>query len=390
MALAPAVAALRARVAEAIARVSPEDAYWATDGALARTLTARGGDVNKAAVMYERIVAFRAERQCWKLLDTDFYREPETLARYLGWGFLGRDRDGYPIYLERVGKNDLLALHEAAGAPAFLSYVCYLHEAQERVMRAASAASGADRHKLTVIVDLAGYRVAGPATLRVFFERTRLEEDHYPEIVRRIIIINAPTLFASVWALVERFVDAGTRAKIQVAGANFLPTLLRYMDAAVIPAALGGTLSPGGDAHCRGIVAAGGALPLAFRVGVAADGNGAGEELALAAGAASVLVVRLPEGAALAWRWGVAEKEVAFRVDACVGAGAGTAGVIDATALTAAVYGVHRLGAGPGAPGAWPPAGAGAAMPVHAEVRARRGEGRYAAPPGGALVRLRA
>jgi hypothetical protein len=66
----------------------------------------------------------------------------------------------------------------------------------------------------------------------------------------------------------ERFVDEGTRAKIQIVGAAFLPTLLKYMDAAVVPAALGGTLAPGGDALCRALVAGGGPLPLAFRVGV--------------------------------------------------------------------------------------------------------------------------
>lgn len=384
-----ALAALRARVAGAAARVPPEDAYWASDGALERTLAARGGDVEKAAVMYERIVAFRAERQCWRLLDGAFYRPPEVLSRFMGWGFLGLDKEGFPVYIERVGANDLLALHEAAGTPAFLSYVCYLHEAQERAMRATSAARGADRHKLTVIVDLAGYQLAGPATLRVFFERTRLEEDHYPEIVRKIIIINAPSLFASVWSLVERFVDEGTRAKIQIVGAAFLPTLLKYMDAAVVPAALGGSLAPGGDALCRALVAGGGPLPLAFRVGVAADGDGVGEEVTLAAGATSAVHVLLPAGATLAWRWGVAEKDVALRVDACVGgAAAGASSFVDATALVAAVYGIHRLAVTAGSPPAWPPAGAGAPTLVHPAARAKRGEGRYEAPPGGALVRL--
>ena len=57
------------------------------------------------------------------------------------------------------------------------------HETQERMMRAACAALGKDRHKMTVIVDLHGYnmRLASPSTLAVLHKRTRLEEDHYPE-----------------------------------------------------------------------------------------------------------------------------------------------------------------------------------------------------------------
>ena len=54
-------------------------------------------------------------------------------------------------------------------------------------MRAACAALGKDRHKMTVIVDLKGYnmRLASPSTLAVLHKRTRLEEDHYPEARKR-------------------------------------------------------------------------------------------------------------------------------------------------------------------------------------------------------------
>lgn len=58
-------------------------------------------------------------------------------------------------------------------------------------MRAACAALGKDRHKMTVIVDLKGYnmRLASPSTLAVLHKRTRLEEDHYPE-ARSVIKTN--------------------------------------------------------------------------------------------------------------------------------------------------------------------------------------------------------
>ena len=58
-------------------------------------------------------------------------------------------------------------------------------------MRAACAALGKDRHKMTVIVDLKGYnmRLASPSTLAVLHKRTRLEEDHYPE-ARSVIETN--------------------------------------------------------------------------------------------------------------------------------------------------------------------------------------------------------
>lgn len=52
------------------------------------------------------------------------------------------------------------------------------HEVQERMMRNASAALGRDRHKMTVIIDMAGIglRHLSTATLSVLHKRTRLEE----------------------------------------------------------------------------------------------------------------------------------------------------------------------------------------------------------------------
>jgi hypothetical protein len=38
--------------------------------------------------------------------------------------------------------------------------------------------------------------------------------------VRRIFLINTPALFASIWAVVKKFMDAGTAAKLKILGSN--------------------------------------------------------------------------------------------------------------------------------------------------------------------------
>lgn len=71
--------------------------YWGSDHALKRVLVARQWNVDAAEKMYKQIVAFRAERQCWKYLnEPGFYREPEVLrlvgSLILGW-LLGSGSD---------------------------------------------------------------------------------------------------------------------------------------------------------------------------------------------------------------------------------------------------------------------------------------------------------
>ena len=52
--------------------------------------------------------------------------------------------------------------------------------------------------------------------------------------------VNTPMMFRGVWAILKNFLDEKTRAKIQILGTNFLPTLLEVIDADNIPKFLGG------------------------------------------------------------------------------------------------------------------------------------------------------
>jgi hypothetical protein len=157
----------------------PDRPYWTGSGALLRILVARSWDLPAATAMYKQIAEFRRERECHRLLsDPRFYCEPEVLRRYFPWGFVGVDKDGYPILVERTGHIDLIGMNASVGTEDFLTWVCWYHEVQERMMSRASSALGKNRHKMTVIVDLAGIglRTVSASTLSVLHKRTRLEE----------------------------------------------------------------------------------------------------------------------------------------------------------------------------------------------------------------------
>lgn len=56
-----------------------------------------------------------------------------------------------------------------------------------------------------------------------------------------MFVVNAPFLFAGVWAIVKSFLDEKTRKKIKIIGGSFKPTLLEYVEPHVLPDFLGGT-----------------------------------------------------------------------------------------------------------------------------------------------------
>jgi hypothetical protein len=56
----------------------------------------------------------------------------------------------------------------------------------------------------------------------------------------RILIINAPTLFRGVWALIKPLLNPRTQSKIQICSSNYVPDLLQWVEADSLPQWLGG------------------------------------------------------------------------------------------------------------------------------------------------------
>ena len=273
---AAVIAALRAAVASV--KVEAGDLpYWGSSHCLHRFLVARGMDVRKAADMYTHTMAHRASRKCSALLDGVTYTQPEVVRKCFPWGLVGLDKQGFPVLVERIGAIDLVGMQAAMSPDEFLQWVCFYHELQERAMRRVCDKLGKSRHKMTCIIDCGGVsmRHLSAATLGVLKRRVRLEEDNYPEVVKRVFLVNTPALFATVWGVIKVFMDPGTTDKMRILGSGYMPILREFVDDAVIPAYLGGGLRDGdGDAECKSLVCGGGLVPLAYLVGVATDGKG--------------------------------------------------------------------------------------------------------------------
>ena len=69
----------------------------------------------------------------------------------------------------------------------------------------------------------------------------KISQDFYPEMMGKLIIINAPFIFSAVFAVVKGWVDEKTRKKVSLLGSNYLKNLQEYIDNDNIPTYFGGT-----------------------------------------------------------------------------------------------------------------------------------------------------
>lgn len=69
----------------------------------------------------------------------------------------------------------------------------------------------------------------------------KVDQDNYPESLRKMYVVNAPKLFTVVYAMIKPLVDPRTLQKVVVLGSSYKDELLKVMDEDQIPKALGGT-----------------------------------------------------------------------------------------------------------------------------------------------------
>lgn len=72
-----------------------------------------------------------------------------------------------------------------------------------------------------------------------------IAQDYYPEMLGRMLIINAPSLFSFAWKTIKGFLDKKTVSKISILGTDYQGELLSLVAPENIP-----DFWKGGTCHC--------------------------------------------------------------------------------------------------------------------------------------------
>ncbi|XP_025092683.1 retinal-binding protein-like isoform X2 [Pomacea canaliculata] len=232
------------------------------DYELLKWLKARQYDVVKAEEMYRTSMAYRQKLGVDKLLEE--YEPPEVLKMYLAGGFSGYDKEGSPVKVELFGRLDIKGIVYSAKKVDLEK--TKLLQCEKTVMdwKQQSEKSGDRVDGLTVIFDMEGVtsRVLWRPGLQMYLHLVKVLEDNYPEMMKRMFVVNAPRIFPLLYKLCRPLISEDTRNKIHVLGSNFKDTLLKYIDAEELPMFLGGLKTdPDGNPRCVTMICQGGEVP---------------------------------------------------------------------------------------------------------------------------------
>eukprot|EP01063_Lacrimia_lanifica_P009523 TRINITY_DN16502_c0_g1_i1.p1 TRINITY_DN16502_c0_g1~~TRINITY_DN16502_c0_g1_i1.p1 ORF type:complete len:333 (+),score=126.65 TRINITY_DN16502_c0_g1_i1:51-1001(+) len=217
-------------------------------------------DGKKAAEMIQANMAWRVGDGIEGVFEWAVEHVPPKVVRnthtdgYIG--FYGFDREGHPVWWEKVNEAGIKEYLAALPEATCLKWHTYC---MERI-RQHCQHLGTDR--VTMVVDAADMSCSGVAfgaISAMLKMQSAQDQAMFPELLFKLIIINAPFGSSSVYRVIRPFLDVRVQEKIFVDGKRYTNDPLdKYIAPDNVPAAFGGTVAvdfdlcrcvPSSDSH---------------------------------------------------------------------------------------------------------------------------------------------
>ncbi|KAJ5943927.1 hypothetical protein N7516_004095 [Penicillium verrucosum] len=195
---------------------------------LLRFLRARKFDVEAAKTMFTASEKWRKEFGTDDLARDFDYPEKEEVFKFYPQYYHKTDKDGRPVYIEKLGKIDLNQMYKITTADRMLqNLVSEYEKLADPRLPACSRKAGKLLETCCTVMDLKGVGITSvPSVYGYVKQASDISQNHYPERLGKLYLINAPWGFSTVFGAIKGFLDPVTVSKIHVLGSGYQKELL--------------------------------------------------------------------------------------------------------------------------------------------------------------------
>jgi len=207
-----------------------------------RFLRARQFKLQEALEMFHNYLQWRQEVDADSAISFEF-PEANEIKKFYPQCYHKTDRQGRPIYIERLGQLDLDKLFQITSEERLFRYFVREYEKLvSKVFPSCSKAAGFKVETNLSILDLSGVsmKLMNKKTINMVKATSKICQDYYPEILGEMLIVNCPRLFSMGWNTVKGFLNEKTRSKIHILGSDYSKALFERVDPENVPEFLGG------------------------------------------------------------------------------------------------------------------------------------------------------
>lgn len=209
-----------------------------------RFLRARKHNIANAKTMVLKTIEWRKTNKIDTILEDFDFHEKEEFQKHYPEGFYCTDREGRPVYIQKPGDIDCTELWKFTTLERSIQYHITQQERYIKIIApSASLQAGRRAFQSIVIIDMDGVGVSTlTGEVRTIMAKVMsIDQDYYPELMHKALIINAPTSFRIIWSLVKHLLDTRTQEKIHVLPSNYAPDLLKHIAPENLMECYGGT-----------------------------------------------------------------------------------------------------------------------------------------------------
>jgi hypothetical protein len=168
----------------------------------------------------------------------------DLLENFPHW-HCGYDKTGRPLLIKQQGSFEMKAVKALCGGDLEKVYKYHIWEQEliSRVCYEQSVRTHTLVETITVVLDVKGLTMSSLTSdfRKLMSTMIKMDQDYYPETLGRILIVNAPSAFPMIWAVMKPWFDPITAAKVKILGSDFQAKLHEHVGAENLPANYFGT-----------------------------------------------------------------------------------------------------------------------------------------------------